>query len=174
MYIKAVDENDAVYKIFLQQTAYNSDDNYDLAVVEIADGNNVYTVNGNGSILYEDYEFIFDNYWYTVTEDEGKINVCCTKFEKNGSMKSTVYSLANGEWSERDEQCGFYFDENDTIVYDTGFGVVSKSYIQMNTKNKTIAEYDRSTMNDNMSQQKVLAKYIPKAENSIETAKSLL
>lgn len=169
LYIKAIDENNVEYKIFLQKTAYNDDN---LAVVEIVDGNELFRMNGSGSIFKEEYDFILDKYWYTVNKDEA--TVCCIRFTKNGTMETTEYTVKNGKWYESYSQNTYSFDENDTIVYYDAFGVYSKAFIQIDTKNKTIAEYDRNTMNDDKSKQTVLVKYIPKSENSLEIAKSLL
>lgn len=174
IYIKAIDENNVEYKINLQKTAYNSEDNVNLAVVEIFDNDKVYVINGSGSIANEEYDYIFDKYWYTVTKDEDETIVCCHQFCKDGIMKNTTYTLYNGKWQESYNQYTYSFDENDTIGYDWASGIYSKAYIQMDTKNKTIAEYDRSTMNNDISKQKILVKYIPKSENSLNIAKSLV
>lgn len=174
IFIIAVDENGVNYKINLLKTAYNSEDNTNLSVVEIVDGDNNYVINGSGSIVSTDYGFIFDKYWYTNTKDGDETKICCHQFCKDGTMKNTTYSFKNGKCSEIHEQYPYYFDDNNTIVYDWASGLYSKAFIQFDVEKQTLAEYDRNTMNDDKSKQKVLVNYIPYSENSLEIAKSLV
>lgn len=119
----------------------------------------------------DNIDFIYDNYWYSMINDGYETNVCCTQFTKDGEMKTTVYVLSDNEWTSREENLPYYFDENDTIVYDWASGIYSKAFIQYDTEKQTLAEYDRNTMNDDKSMQKVLVQYIPQEENSLEIAK---
>lgn len=119
----------------------------------------------------DNIDFIYDNYWYSMINDGDETNVCCTQFTKDGEMKTTVYVLSDNEWTSREENLPYYFDENDTIVYDWASGIYSKAFIQYDTEKQTLAEYDRNTMNDDKSMQKVLVQYIPQEENSLEIAK---
>lgn len=129
-------------------------------------------LNGGDIFPYDSkYEFVFNKYWYTVTEDEGETIVCCHKFEKNGVIDLSVYELKDGIWSVSCEQHSFSFDENDTIVYEWASGVYSKGFVQVDTKNQTIAEYERSTMSSKL---KVLVQYYPAYEDALDTAKSIL
>lgn len=116
-------------------------------------------------------DFIYDNYWYSMINDGDITNICCTQFSRNGEMKTTVYVLSDNEWTSREESLLYYFDENDTIVFDWASGIYSKAFIQYDTEKQTLAEYGRNTMNDDKSMQKVLVQYIPQKENSLEIAK---
>lgn len=121
---------------------------------------------GDSSFL-DQYDFIYNSYWYNVITDGDNTVVCCTKYNRDYSVNTTVYTKdKNGNWTSGNESCYFTFDENNTIIYYYGIKY-SRSWWYIDTDNQLILERDRNTG-------EILQTLIQKNENSLKTAKSML
>lgn len=115
-----------------------------------------------------DYDFIYDNYWYSAYDDGDDTIVVCSKYNNDYTADSTVYTLdKNGKWSTEREECKFSFDENNTIVEYYSDTEYSRTWWYINTETGRIEERDKSNG-------EVIQTLIPRQENSVSEAKKVL
>lgn len=116
----------------------------------------------------QNYDFIYNDYWYSVVNNGNNAEVVCSKYNKDNMVDETIYTLnKNDKWSTEHKKYPFDFDENNTInIYysDTEY---SHAWWYINTKSQVIEERDKST-------QKVLHTLIPIHENSVSAAKKAI